>query len=74
MKLYYIYKASPMSHYSGHYRQRGGGTGALANAPRQIVLPQLLYQQQTYHTSILAKSCSNQVLMKITSDTLKTRT
>ena len=47
MDSYYANQATPLPHFSGHYRQRGGGFGALAAgigrvAPpfaRQFILP-----------------------------------
>ena len=39
MKSYYTNQASSLPYFSGHYRQRGSGFGALASGIGQIALP-----------------------------------
>ena len=38
MESYYINQASALSYFSGHYRQRGSGFGALASGIGRIAL------------------------------------
>ena len=39
MELFYTNQASSLSYFSGHYRQRGSGFGALASGIHRITLP-----------------------------------
>ena len=39
MELYYTNQTSSLPYFSGHYRQRESGFGALASGIGQIVLP-----------------------------------
>ena len=39
MESYYTNQASALPHFSGHYRQRGSGFGALASGIGRIALP-----------------------------------
>ena len=39
MDSYYANQASSLPHFSGHYRQRGNGFGALASGIGRVALP-----------------------------------
>ena len=39
MDSYYANQASSLPHFSGHYRQRGSGFGALASGIGRVALP-----------------------------------
>ena len=39
MESYYTNQASALPYFSGHYRQRGSGSGALASGLGRIALP-----------------------------------
>ena len=39
MDSYYANQATSLPHFSGHYRQRGSGLGALAAGIRRVALP-----------------------------------
>ena len=39
MESYYTYQASALSYFSGNYRQRGSGFGALVSCIGRIALP-----------------------------------
>ena len=89
MESYYTNQASSLPYFSGHYRQRGSGFGALASDLGRIALPlarkfilpaakrvgkELLLQSVSELVDVIAKKSAKQALKNTISNTVKKQT